>query len=230
MGRLSPLTPAWSCLLAGALCCGCEDAGDAAPAKSRVQAVLAEPGAATAAPQLDRVTPVSEPAAPARARPPLCDGQLERRPEAFAPKRVPSQISLEPGVSLPADPLAGTGARWTWVNFWAAWCVPCKQELPILLRWRAKLAQHLAITFISLDDDERQLREFLTKQPVDGLTSSYWLPDGATRQAWLQALDLTTEPELPLQLLIDPKGAIRCRVEGAIEAQDFAMLERIVRQ
>jgi hypothetical protein len=35
---------------------------------------------------------------------------------------------------------------------------------------------------------------------------------------------------LPLQLLIDPKGAIRCRVEGAIEPQDFAMLERIVRE
>jgi hypothetical protein len=102
--------------------------------------------------------------------------------------------------------------------------------LPILLRWRATLAEDLAVTFISLDDDERQLREFMAKQPAHGLTSSYWLPDGAARQAWLQALDLTTEPELPLQLLIDPKGAIRCRVEGAIEAQDLAVLERIVRE
>jgi hypothetical protein len=102
--------------------------------------------------------------------------------------------------------------------------------LPILLRWRTTLGKQLAVTFISLDDDERQLREFLLKQPANGLSSSYWLPDGAARQAWLQALGLTTEPELPLQLLIDPTGAIRCRVEGAIEAQDLAVLERIVRE
>jgi hypothetical protein len=61
------------------------------------------------------------------------------------------------------------------------------------------------------------------------LKSSYWLPDGATRQAWLEALSLKAEPELPLQLLLDPSGRVRCRVQGAVEAQDLAALERIIR-
>ena len=56
--------------------------------------------------------------------------------------------------------------------------------------------------------DERQLRDFLLQQPAAGLQSSYWLPDGATRQAWLEALSLKAEPELPLQLLIDPSFAL----------------------
>ena len=57
---------------------------------------------------------------------------------------------------------------------------------------------------------------------------TYWLPDGAVRQGWLEALKLTGEPELPLQLLIDPNGMLRCRVQGAVEAEDLATLRRII--
>jgi thiol-disulfide isomerase/thioredoxin len=136
------------------------------------------------------------------------------------------------GTELPDDPLSPgkKHKRWTWLNFWAAWCVPCKDELPLLLGWQKELAAELQFAFVSLDDDERQLREFLERQPATGLQSTYWLPDGASRVAWLDALDLKTEPELPLQLLVDAAGAIRCRIEGAVEASDLAALQRIVRR
>jgi thiol-disulfide isomerase/thioredoxin len=235
MGRLSPVTfRGWQrsslALAALALVPGCDSVTDAAPSKSRVQAVLAEPGtpAATAPAPPERITPVSEPS-PKPPRAALCEEQLRGKPQAFKPKHAPSQISLQPDVSLASDPLKNADRRWTWVNFWAAWCVPCKQELPLLLGWQTSLARELAFTFISLDDDERQLREFLERQPSGGLKASYWLPDGAARQAWLQALNLKTEPELPLQLLIDPDGFIRCRVQGAIEPQDLVALRRILK-
>ena len=101
------------------------------------------------------------------------------------------------------------------------------EELPLLFRWQKSLAGRVSFRFVSLDDDERQLRDFLGREGKDGLTSTYWLPDGALRQAWLDALKLSSEPELPLQLLIDPKGMLRCRVEGAIEPSDLAALQRI---
>jgi thiol-disulfide isomerase/thioredoxin len=119
-----------------------------------------------------------------------------------------------------------SGRRWTWINFWAAWCVPCKEELPMLLEWQSRLGSKLSFAFISLDDDERQLREFLERQPPTGLTNTYWLPDGELRQAWLELLGMNVEPELPLQLLIDPNGMLRCRVEGAVEPRDREALER----
>lgn len=207
---------------------GCDSSGDA-PAKSRVQAVLSEEtGGGPGAPVT--ITPVAEPRPPAPAppRPPLCEGQLSERPQPFKPRSLPIQRSAEGGAELPADPLRATRGRWTWLNFWAAWCVPCKEELPILFSWQEKLVGRVAFTFVSMDDDERQLREFMEKQPEGGLRQTQWLPDGAVRKAWLEALGLSDEPQLPLQVLLDPKGMLRCRVEGAVEAKDLATLEAIV--
>jgi thiol-disulfide isomerase/thioredoxin len=200
-----------------------------------VQAVLAEPGTAVAG-KPAAIAPAAEPApAPAAAKPraPLCQGQLERKPASFRPKRAPTQLSMAPvPPELPADPLqrGKKSKRWTWVNFWAAWCVPCKEELPLLLGWQEQLAEDIEFVFVSLDDDERQLRDFLERQPKAGLQTTYWLPDGPARAAWLEALDLTTEPELPLQLLVDASGSLRCKVEGAVEAGDLDALQRIARR
>lgn len=238
MGRLPAVTTSRLLLLA-ALAVGCDSSGDA-PAKSRVQAVLSEeqPGGATAAGSgpgaAERITPVAEPApkpaapAPAPPRGPLCEGQLSGKPQPFKPRSLPVQRSVDPGAELPEDPLKATRGKWTWINFWAAWCVPCKEELPVLFSWQQQLGNRVAFTFVSMDDDERQLREFLEKQPASGLRQTQWLPDGAVRQAWLEALGLRGEPQLPLQVLLDPKGMIRCRVEGAVEPKDLETLTAIV--
>lgn len=209
-----------------ALLVACDTGGDA-PARSRVQAVLAEPGSAQVAPSAEAAKPAA-PAAPPP-RPALCEGQLEARGQAFKPRALPQRVTLEPAAALGRDPLERERGRWIWVNFWAAWCVPCKEELPLLFRWEKALASSVDFRFVSLDDDERQLRDFLEREGPGGLRSTYWLPDGALRQAWLEALKLTSEPELPLQLLIDPEGKLRCRVQGAVEPEDLATLERIVR-
>lgn len=214
------------CIGAASLLSGCDQSTESPP-KSRVQAVLAEPGSGTVEPQAEpekRATP----AAPAKPRAVMCDGQLEAKPAPFKPKTTPTRISLDPAVELERDPLKATRGRWTWVNFWAAWCVPCKEELPLLFRWQKALDGQVNFRFVSMDDDERQLRDFLEREPQGGLTSTYWLPDGAVRQGWLEALKLTGEPELPLQLLIDPNGMLRCRVQGAVEAEDLATLRRII--
>jgi thiol-disulfide isomerase/thioredoxin len=225
MGGLPAVTTRFPArLLLCGLALGCDSGGETPP-KSRVQAVLAEPGSTKVEPQPDRAPRP----APAKPRPLMCDGQLEQKAAAFKPRAVPTRISLDPSRELDRDPLTRQKGRWTWVNFWAAWCVPCKDELPILFRWQKQLGGDVNFRFVSMDDDERQLRDFLAREPPDGLTSTYWLPDGALRQAWLEALKLQSEPELPLQLLIDPNGMLRCRVQGAIEPQDLATLERIVR-
>jgi thiol-disulfide isomerase/thioredoxin len=221
------LSRARLCLLLGlGLAC---DTADETPPKSRVQAVLAEPESTKLSPSAEPAARAAPVAAAPKPRPALCAGQLDEKPSPFKPKALPQRVSLDASAELDRDPLERQRGRWTWVNFWAAWCVPCKEELPILFRWQKALEGKVSFRFVSLDDDERQLHDFLERESAGGLKSTYWLPDGALRQAWLSALKLSSEPELPLQLLIDPEGRLRCRVQGAVEPEDLAALERIVK-
>ncbi len=200
-----------------------------APAQPEADSQQAKPtptgptiGTGTGAPKLEG------PQLPKRPRPPLCAGQTSDNGSPFNPKRAPEQRAASGAANLPEDPITGKGERWTWVNFWAAWCKPCKEELPILLQWQKELHGQLDFAFISFDDDQRQLDTFLQEQPETGLKKSYWLPDGGARLAWLKTLNLEVEPELPMQLLLDPRGRLRCTVQGAIDASDVHALKQIV--
>ncbi len=216
---------------------GCDDASKSSSApKSRVQAVAAtdQPGASESTSAAQTTQPVAQTKKPRAA---LCDGQLDQPAERFAPKAPAEKRSASGESDLSADPFGTTGdvksaaskpGKWHWVNLWAAWCVPCKEELPLLFQWQKQLAGQVQFTFVSLDDDERQLMDFLKSQPASGLRESYWLPDGELRKGWLEAMGFASDPELPMQLLIDPDGKLRCKVQGAVEPSDLATLEQIV--
>jgi thiol-disulfide isomerase/thioredoxin len=125
----------------------------------------------------------------------------------------------------------GAHGQWTWINFWAAWCGPCKEEMPRLLSWRDRLASAgtpVQLVFVSLDDDGRQLDGFLAAQPPEGVRSTLWLPDGPTRADWLKSLRMSSAPELPEQAIISPSGRVRCFVEGAVEDGDYAEISAMV--
>jgi thiol-disulfide isomerase/thioredoxin len=162
-----------------------------------------------------------------------------------APRKICEAPPLAAGRSLPGGNMAHleaqgtpaiadkipTGGRWTWVNLWAAWCGPCKEEIPRLKAWETKLAQAgtpINLAFLSLDDDDRQARRFLDSQPPGGLKASWWLQEGKGRTAWLEGLRMKSDIQLPVQILVDPAGVIRCVVDGAIDDSDFPQVQAIV--
>jgi thiol-disulfide isomerase/thioredoxin len=167
------------------------------------------------------------PAPAAKPRRELCDGRLE--PEGRAMPKKPIGRRAAPGASeLPAEP-SYTG--FTWVNFWAAWCVPCKEEIPRLYSFQQRLRaknKNFRVMFVSLDDDERQLVSFLGSQPDSGLRSTYWLREGREREDWLLGAGVDPDPDLPQHLLVDSKGKVRCRVRGAIEDTDYDSLVKLL--
>jgi thiol-disulfide isomerase/thioredoxin len=160
----------------------------------------------------------------------LCDG------DGNAEGRTLSRLATAHAEAPGAPPLAGSlrvgHGRWTWINFWAAWCKPCKEEIPRLFAWRDRLASShspLSLVFVSLDDDARQLDSFLEQQPPDGLRSTLWLPDGPARTGWMTSLRMKSAPELPEHALVDTAGRVRCFIEGAVDESDYAEIAALVR-
>jgi cytochrome c biogenesis protein CcmG/thiol:disulfide interchange protein DsbE len=125
------------------------------------------------------------------------------------------------GEVAPASPLPrlegdGSGSLadyrggWVLVNFWASWCVPCREEAPALERFQRR---HGDGSFTVLGIDSRDLgddgREFVQRyglsypQLRDG--------DGAT------AHDFGTTG-VPENYLIGPDGKVRLLVRGPVSA------------
>jgi thiol-disulfide isomerase/thioredoxin len=156
----------------------------------------------------------------------ICEGQLGGAGKPLPKKPIFTRAAS--GVAEPEATVPSGGGKWTWLNFWAAWCVPCKEEIPRLLAWQTKLSAKLRVAFVSLDDDQRQLEQFLNTQPTSGLQSTLWLREGKEREDWLGAASQNPDPELPLHLLIDPKGRIVCTVQGAVEDSDFESVRALV--
>jgi thiol-disulfide isomerase/thioredoxin len=227
MGRLSPLTLTWIPAL-GLSAAACDASSDGAAQASRSEQVIAT-GAPTPAPTAPpQTTATAHAEAPRRAKK-LCDGDGNARGRAL-PKLTLAHLEAAgaPRVDGAMPPARG---GWTWLNFWAAWCGPCKEEMPRLAGWQDRLAKAgtpVRFVYISLDDDQRQLQDFLDRQPQEGVRSALWLPEGSSRTSVLSALRMKSSPELPEQALVDPSGRVRCFVEGAVDDGDFAEIADLV--
>jgi hypothetical protein len=103
--------------------------------------------------------------------------------------------------------------------------------MPRLTGWQDKLAKAgtpLRLMFVSLDDDRRQLQDFLEGQPQEGVRSSLWAPEGPNRTGLLASLRMKSAPELPAQALVDSNGRVRCFVQGAVDDGDYDEIADIV--
>ena len=93
-----------------------------------------------------------------------------------------------------------------YLDFWASWCGPCRQSLPLLNELRNELgSEFFEVIAINLDKDPEDGKRFLQKYPVNYpvLTDTA----GITPQAY----QLTG---MPTSYLIDKKGDIQGVHEG----------------
>jgi cytochrome c biogenesis protein CcmG/thiol:disulfide interchange protein DsbE len=93
------------------------------------------------------------------------------------------------------------------VDFWATWCDPCRDQLPVLeLLARAHAADGLKVYGVSVDEDRAQLEAFLGATPL-GITV-LWDKGGALHT---ERLDVQ---RLPTTLVIDRAGVVRFVHQG----------------
>jgi len=100
------------------------------------------------------------------------------------------------------------------LNFWATWCVPCRAEIPDLVkmqrRYRARGLRIVGITYPP--EAESQVRSFRRE-----LKMNYPIVIGSqkTKQAF------TSSETLPLTIIIDRQGNIRGLIEGVMYSDEF---------
>lgn len=156
----------------------------------------------------------------------LCGPELDQ-PRRGSPKIAVSRAAAAGTKNPPSELRLGEG-KWTWLNFWATWCAPCREEIPRLIAWEQRLGAQLRVEFVSLDDDQRSLEHFLNGQPDGGLKFTFWLKDGKEREDWLRSAGVEPDPELPLHLLVDARGKVRCKIQGSVVDADFDEVQAIV--
>lgn len=100
------------------------------------------------------------------------------------------------------DHVAASPARVKVVNFWATWCIPCREEFPDLVRLEHDLGPDVDVIFVSADflDEEPGARAFLAEQGVDGV--SFLKNEGD--DAFISAFDDGWMGELPTTIVYGP--------------------------
>ncbi len=130
-----------------------------------------------------------------------------------------------PRLKEPAKAETGT---WRWVNFWATWCAPCLEEMPMLGRWRDGLNKEgapFALELWSVDEDEAKLRQRVQQ----GLPSTVkWVDGPEALSEFLGKLGLDPDSMLPVHMLVDAKNNLRCVRIGAVHENDYGTIRKLI--
>jgi len=110
--------------------------------------------------------------------------------------RVDARVELPPLDWLAAPPPPG-GAMTLWY-FWATWCEPCRQTLPLLNTW---LTRHPALRIVAVTDEpEATVRSFAERVPLQMAVAL------DPRRALLGPLGIRA---LPYAMLLDRHQVVR---------------------
>lgn len=109
--------------------------------------------------------------------------------------------------------LSGYRGKVVLLDFWATWCVPCKEEIPHFVDMQNRLgARGFQVIGISMDDEEKPVREFQQQFKMN-----YPVAIGSTELANQYGGVFG----LPITFVIDPQGRIVSRHIGQTKAEVF---------
>ncbi len=118
--------------------------------------------------------------------------------------------------------LADYAGKVVFIDFWASWCAPCRDSLPLLSRLHATLVDRgFEVLAINIDEDLDDATRFLETYPV-GYTV---LSDRAGRVAKAYGLAI-----MPTSFLVDRRGIVRYVHKGFDAADIEKIRAQIVRE
>jgi cytochrome c biogenesis protein CcmG/thiol:disulfide interchange protein DsbE len=129
-----------------------------------------------------------------------------------------------PDKVLPALPGPGHGSiaehrgKWVLVNLWASWCLPCREEAPVLERFYRRYHPHgTAVIGIDVQDNSDDAVAFLHDHPT---TYPQLRSTGNERSAAFGSIGV------PENFLVNPRGRIALIWREPVD--DRILRERVV--
>jgi len=105
------------------------------------------------------------------------------------------------------------------INFWASWCGPCRQEMPVLDRLHQRYVDAgFAVLGINVEGEEKPARELLEKVPV---TFPVLIDSG---QLVSELYDIQA---MPSTIVIDRDGVIRYIHRGYRPGDEAGYVEMV---
>jgi thiol-disulfide isomerase/thioredoxin len=103
------------------------------------------------------------------------------------------------------------------LDFWASWCAPCQEELPLLDDMAVRLKDKgVEVVGLSIDDSPGDAEQFLTRKSSWSLTLGH---DSDQKVA-----NHFKPPKMPTSYVIDRKGVVR-QVNAGFERDDMKKIE-----
>jgi cytochrome c biogenesis protein CcmG/thiol:disulfide interchange protein DsbE len=103
------------------------------------------------------------------------------------------------------------------LDFWASWCAPCQEELPLLDDMAVRLkSKDIEIVGLSIDESQADAEQFLTRKSAWSLTLGQDPEQKIANQF--------KPPKMPTSYAIDRKGVVR-QMNAGFERADLAKIE-----
>jgi thiol-disulfide isomerase/thioredoxin len=134
-------------------------------------------------------------------------------PALGPPKTVPAVVL--PDITGKRRSLSEWHGRPLLINFWATWCGPCREEIPMLIKLRAEHAKDgLEIIGVALDFHDA-VAGYASKAGMD-----YPVLVAAEDMTAVQAFGMGASAGLPTTLVADRDGKIVSRHVGALDRDE----------
>ena len=124
--------------------------------------------------------------------------QLAGSPAPLAALHAQGGQLLEGGIKAVRARLKALRGHPVVINKWGSWCVPCRQEFPVLQRMAAKYGKRIGFLGVDVLDNPSDASGFLRRFPV--AYPSYRDPHGGLSQA------LGVPGGAPITLFLDARG------------------------
>lgn len=148
------------------------------------------------------------------------------KPKKAGPTNLPEVKQID---AVALKEVMKPAGRPLFVNFWATWCDPCREEFPDLVTFAGEYKGRIDFITISLDDlaeIKRDVPTFLARMKADMPAYLLKTPD---EDAAITSLALPWHGALPFSVLYNEKGEVAYVRPGKIKPADLKIeLEKLL--